>query len=208
MATDNKLTITVAHDYICPWCWVGFFHAKKLAAEFPQISLDWKGYELLREGRFDAPVFTPSVPDPNRQLGRFELFAQNEGVVYNPYRPIGFVFSHNALEGAEYAKSVGKAEFEAYNEGVYRAFWESSQDISKIDILAEIAAKSGLDQTEFVSQVNEKKFSHLITPFDDEAYADDITHVPTFRFRGERVAEAPYAIIKDCTQRFLTWYDR
>jgi len=208
MANEKNLTITVAHDYICPWCWVGFFHAKRLAEEFPQIKLDWRGYELLPEGRFEAPVFTQKVPDPDRPLNRFEIFAQNEGVEYNAYRPIGFVFSHNALEGAEYAKAQGKLEFEAYNEGVYRSYWEKSLDISDPEVLANIASDAGLNRNDFVSALHEKRFNHLIVPFDDEAYADDITHVPTFRFRGERVAEAPYAIIKNLTERFLTWYDK
>ncbi len=208
MANENELTVTVAHDYICAWCWVGFFQAKRLAAEFPKISLNWKGYELLPEGRFEAPVFTPREPDPLRQLSRFELFAQTESVPFNPHRPIGFVFSHNALEGAEYAKAQGKLEFEAYNEGVYRAYWEQSKDISDIDVLANIAGDARLNRDDFISAIHEKRFNHLITPFDDEAYAVDVTHVPTFWFRGERVAEAPYAIIKNLTERYLTWYDR
>jgi predicted DsbA family dithiol-disulfide isomerase len=208
MASDSKLTVIVAHDYICPWCWVGYFQAKRLEAEFPQITLDWRGYELLPEGRFEAPVFTPREPDPERPLNRFELHAQSEGVPYNAYRPIGFVFSHNALEGAEYAKAQGKLQFDHYNEGVYRAFWEQSKDISDVQVLANIASNSGLNRDDFVSALHEKRFNDLIVPFDDEAYADDITHVPTFKFRGERAAEAPYAIIRNLTERFLTWYDK
>jgi predicted DsbA family dithiol-disulfide isomerase len=208
MANGKVLTVTVAHDYICPWCWVGFFHAKQLCSEFPDITLDWKGYELLPEGRFEPPVFSPIEEDPNRAPSRFELFAQSEGIPFDPKGPIGFVYSHNALEGAEYAKAQGKLEFEAYNEGVYRAYWQQHKDISDIDVLLGIASGAGLNDIDFVAAIHEKRFKNLITPFDDEAYADDITHVPTFRFRGERVAEAPYAIIRNCTERFLAWYDR
>jgi predicted DsbA family dithiol-disulfide isomerase len=209
MSERPKFTVEVIHDYICPWCWVGYFQAKRLEAEFPNIHLDWKGYELLPEGRFDAPVFTGQKElDPNRPLNRFELHAQSESVPYNPSRPIGFVFSHNALEGAEYAKAQGKLQFDTFNEGVYRAYWEKSKDISDIEILADIAENAGLERGDFVNALREKRFNHLIVPFDDEAYADDITHVPTFRFRGERTAEAPYAVIRDLTLRFLTWYDK
>jgi predicted DsbA family dithiol-disulfide isomerase len=208
MSSDPVLKVTVAHDYICPWCWVGFFQAKKLELEFPRIVLDWKGYELLPEGRFEAPVFTPKEPDPDRPLNRFELHAQSEGVPYNPYRPIGFVFSHNALEGAEYAKAQGKMEFDAYNEAVYRAYWEQSKDISDRDVLGNIASNSGLNRDDFISALHEKRFNNLIVPFDDEAYAADVTHVPSFIFRGERVSEAPYITIRDCAERFLIWYDR
>ncbi len=44
--------------------------------------------------------------------------------------------------------------------------------------------------------------------FDDDAYAADVTHVPTFLFRGERCAEAPYSAIHDLAQRYLIWYDK
>jgi predicted DsbA family dithiol-disulfide isomerase len=209
MSDKTKLTVEVIHDYICPWCWVGYFQAKRLEAEFPKITLDWKGYELLPEGRFDVPAFAgPKERDPAKPLSRFEIHAQSEGVPYNPNRSIGFVFSHDALEGAEFAKAIGPKEFDSYNEGVYRAYWERSEDISDLTVLSKIAGEAELNVDEFAIAVQEKRFNHLIVPFDDEAYADDITHVPTFRYRGERTAEAPYAVIRDLTQRFLTWYDK
>lgn len=207
--SEKKLTVVVAHDYICPWCWVGYFQAVRLKNEFPQLSFDWRGYELLPEGRFDIPEFKgPKPRDPSRPLSRFELHAQSEGVPYNPFRTIGAVRSHNALEGAEFAKQFGEDAFDKYNEGVYRAYWEGMKDISSLDVLSEAAAGAGLDPAEFAKAVSERKFEDKIVPFDDEAYADDITHVPTFQFRGERAAEAPYSTIRDLAQRFLIWYDK
>jgi len=206
---EKNLTVIVAHDYICPWCWVGWFQALRLKNEFPQLEFDWRGYELLPEGRFEmAPFKGPRERDPSRPLSRFELHAQSEGVAYNPFRTIGAIRSHNALEGAEYAKQKGAAAFEKYNEGVYRAYWEGMRDISDINVLKEIALNAGLDAEEFSSAVAERRYHDRIVPFDDEAYADDITHVPTFQFRGERAAEAPYSTIRDLAQRFLVWYDK
>lgn len=207
--SENNLTVIVAHDYICPWCWVGYFQAARLKNEFPQIRFDWRGYELLPEGRFEIPQFKDPKPrDPSRPLSRFELHAQSEGVAYNPFRTIGAVRSHNALEGAEFAKAFGEEAFDRYNEGVYRAYWEGMRDISSLEVLGEIAAGAGLDPAEFDRAVSERRFADRIVPFDDEAYADDITHVPTFQFRGERAAEAPYSTIRDMAQRFLIWYDK
>ena len=203
------LTVTIAHDYICPWCWVGFFQAKRLQNEFPQITLDWRGYELIPEERFPIPPFTgPKPRDPARPLSRFELFAQSEGVPFNPVRTIGAVRSHNALEGAEFAKEHGVEAFDRYNEGVYRAYWEKMQDISDKTLLRGIAREAGLDDEVFAAAVTERRYDAQIVPFDDEAYAEDITHVPTFKFRGERCAEAPYAVIRDLTLRYLIWYDK
>lgn len=207
--SEKNLTVIVTHDYICPWCWVGWFQAERLKREFPQIAFDWRGYELLPEGRFEMKPFSgPKPRDPTRPLSRFELFAQCEGVPYNPFRTIGGIRSHNALEGAEYAKAQGTEPFEKYNEGVYRAYWEAMRDISDLNVLGEIAGAASLDTEDFIRAVTERRYADKIVPFDDEAYADDITHVPTFQFRGERAAEAPYSTIRDLTQRFLIWYDK
>jgi predicted DsbA family dithiol-disulfide isomerase len=58
---DTSLTVTIAHDYQCPWCWIGLLQAKRLKQEFPSIALDWQGYELLPGMRPDRPK---SVPRP------------------------------------------------------------------------------------------------------------------------------------------------
>lgn len=207
--SEKNLTVIVAHDYICPWCWVGYFQAERLKNEFPQLRFDWVGYELLPEGRFEiAPFKGPKPRDPTRPLSRFELHAQSEGVPYNPFRTIGAVRSHNALEGAEFAKLSGPDAFDKYNEGVYRAYWEGMRDISDMAVLSEIAGQAGLDTAAFAEAVSERRFEEKIVPFDDDAYARDITHVPTFAFRGERAAEAPYSTIRDLAMRFLIWYDK
>ena len=203
----TKISVTIAHDYLCPWCWVGLFHAKRLREEFPQIEQDWVGYELLPEELGPMPTYAPQPKDPNAAPTRFELFAEAEGVTLHP-RTIGAVRTHAALEGAEYVKDKAPEQFDAYNEAVYRAYWERSEDICDHAVLAGIAEKIGLDPADFARAVSAKAYYDRIVRFDDDAYAADITHVPTFQFRGERVAEAPYATIRELAQRHLIWYDK
>ncbi len=49
--------------------------------------------------------------------------------------------THAPLEGAEWVKDKFPASFDAYNEAVYRAFWERSDDISNLDILGNLIAQ-------------------------------------------------------------------
>jgi predicted DsbA family dithiol-disulfide isomerase len=204
---DNKLTVTIAHDYLCPWCWVGFFQAKQLKEEFPQITLKWIGYELLPEELGPLPDHKPKPRDPSQPPTRFEAFAEAEGVTLHE-RSIGIIRTHNALEGAEFVKANGPDCFDRYNEAVYRAFWERSEDISDLGVLGSIAHNAGLDRDAFVAAVSAKAYHDKIVRFDDDAYARDVTHVPTFLFRGERCAEAPYTTIRELAERFLIWYDK
>ena len=123
-------------------------------------------------------------------------------------RTVGIVRTHNALEGAAYAQDKEPALFDAYNEAVYRAFWECSEDISDLAFLGRLAEGAGLDKSAFMEAVSSKAYYDAIVRFDDDAYAADITHVPTFKFRGERCAEAPYTTIKELAERYLVWYDK
>lgn len=200
-------TVIIAHDYLCPWCWIGFFQAQKLAKEFPEIKQDWRGFELLPESLGPIPDYKPKPRDPDAPLSRLDILAELEGTPIPQGRTIGIVRTHDALQGAEYAKDVAPDKFDAYNEGVYRAFWERSEDISDHGVLGAVAEKAGLDRDDFLTAIRAHRYSGKIVPFDDDAYAADITHVPTFVFRGERCAEASYATIRDLALRFNAWYE-
>lgn len=206
MSPQNDLHVTIAHDYLCPWCWIGFFQARKLKEEFPQIRQNWRGFELLPEELGPLPDYAPPPPDPNAPPSRMERLAEAEGCPIPPGRAIGIVRTHFALEGAAYVQDKDPDKFDAYNEAVYRAFWERSEDISDLDVLGRLAEGAGLNKSEFLQAVTTKAYHSRITRFDDDAYAADVTHVPTFLFRGERCAEAPYSTIRDLAQRYLIWY--
>ena len=212
MAADSDLSkdlkVTIAHDYLCPWCWVGFFQAKRLREAFPQIQQVWRGFELLPEELGPLPDFKPQPKDPDAPPSRFEAFSQVEGAPVPEGRTVGIVRTHYALEGAAYAQDREPDRFDAYNEAVYRAFWEQSEDISDLDVLGRLAEGAGLDKIEFLSAVSSKAYYDEITRFDDDAYAADVTHVPTFLFRGERCAEAPYNTIRELAERYLVWYNK
>jgi len=208
MTEAKELKMTIAHDYLCPWCWVGFVQAKKLREDFPQIRQVWRGYELLPEELGPLPNFKPQPKDPNAPLSRFDLFSEAEGALVPEGRTLGVVRTHYALEGAAYAQDKEPERFDDYNEAVYRAFWERSEDISDLEVLGSLAEGAGLDKAAFLAAVSAKAYYQEIVRFDDDAYAADVTHVPTFIFRGERCAEAPYETIQDLARRYLIWYNK
>ena len=193
--------LTVAHDFICPWCWVAWEQAKKLNAEFPTLELDWVGYELLPEGL----EYTPAAPDPNepkkpRIAGRFDLFLLAEGLTV-PKRSRPFSRSRRALEGVEFAKSAGKAD--AYLDAAYHAYWEEDRDIADMAVLAEVAAKAGLDVEAFTRALEQRTYRDRIVEYDDPAHAAGVWNVPTWMFPEEWVAEQPYIVVRAMAERFV-----
>ncbi|GAB4463430.1 MAG: DsbA family protein [Armatimonadaceae bacterium] len=195
-------TITVFHDYICPWCYVAHRQCLKLTEEFG-VSFDWRGAELYPPGMVvpEKPKPAPDAPPP--PPSRFDLFLEEEGITM-PSRP-PFRRSHYALMGAEWALlDFGPEAFDAYNAAVYRAYWEEHRDISKLPVLAEIATEAGLDAPSLLASLTAKRYESHIVPFDDEAYALNIRNVPTFIFgTSERLAEANYDDLARATRRFL-----
>lgn len=195
-------TVTLAHDPSCPWCWIGFFQAKRLRDEFG-IAIDWVGYELW-PAELPRPAASPA-PTPvetNRPTTptRLELAYAAQGMeAPTAERPKGLVF-HNALQTFELAKQH-KVEWPVL-EAVYRAFWEEGKDISDPNVLIALTA-GHLDPVELSAVIEEKRFAHAIIPFDDEAYARGIYNVPTFIIGGERYAEQPYAVLARALQAWL-----
>lgn len=201
-------TVVIAHDYLCPWCWIGLFQAQRLKEEFPQIKQDWRGFELLPVELGPLPDYKPRPRDLSKPPSRLDILAELDGIPIPRDRTIGLIRTHDALQGAEYAKERAPELFDAYNEAVYRAFWERSEDISDLDVLGEIVKNVGIDRDDFLDRIRAKEYSMRIVGFDDDAYAEDITHVPTFMFRGERCAEAPYSVVRGMAERFLAWYNK
>lgn len=199
-------TVIIAHDYLCPWCWIGFFHAKLLKEEFPQIKQVWKGYELLSESLGPLPEYKRREPDPNAPKSRLEQLSELDNIPLIRNRTIGAVRTKSSLMGAEYFQDRHPELFDKYNEAVYRSFWQHSEDISDLDILTKIAGEAGADPSDFLQAIASNRYAQCVVEFNNGAYADDVTHVPSFIFRGERCAEAPYHTIREMALRFLAWY--
>ena len=193
--------LTVAHDFICPWCWVAWEQAKKLAVEFPTLTLDWVGYELLPEGL----EYTPAAPDADaprkpRVPGRFDLFLLAEGLTL-PKRTRSFSRSRRALEGVEFAKAAGKAD--AFLGAVYHAYWEENRDIADMAVLTAAAEKAGLDVAAFTKALEERTYRDKIVEYDDPAHAAGVWNVPTWMFPEEWVAEQPYTVVHAMAEKFV-----
>lgn len=194
--------LIVAHDVVCPWCYVARIQAKQMLHEFPTLELEWKGYELLPEGL----PYTPAEPDPGapkkpRVPSRFELLLAAEGITL-PKRARGPYNSRLALEGAEFAQERG--QIEPYLDALYHAYWEEDRDISDKAVLTEIAEAAGLDIAAFMTAIEQRVYRNRIVEFDDPSHEAGIWNVPTWMYPEEWVAEQPYGVLREMTARFIS----
>lgn len=196
------MTIPVAHDFICPWCWIAFFQAKQLRREFPEVQFDWVGYELMPEALEwpepapDAPEVTTNRPKtPTRMDLAYAAQGMSAPTAERPKR----MRSHNALEAVEYAKSEGVQD--ALVEKLYRAYWEEGKEINNIGVLRELADGIVGNLDDMQTAIEEKRFQNNIIGFDDDAYAAGVYNVPTYWIGGERYAEQPVYVLQDAINK-------
>ena len=196
------MVIKVAHDYICPWCWIAVFQTRDLMQEFG-VTFDWLSYELIPD---ELPwPDSPSVPEvkTNRPKtpSRMDLAWAASGVEKPTVERPKQMRSHNALEATEYVKAHG--EHQAFVEAMYRAYWEKGLEINSLPVIEKIAADYVADVADLLRAVEDKAYNEKIVKFDDESYSKGVYNVPTYRIGGERYAEQPTSVLRQAIRSAL-----
>lgn len=194
------LVIPVAHDFSCPWCWIGLSQAKRLAAEF-DVKFQWLGYELFPE-ELDWPEESapkPAVGSRPKTPSRFALAMAAEGLgPLFPDRP-GNMRTFRAHHALEFAKDHGCGD--ALLDRLYRAHWQSGLNINEPEVIRFLIAGLGLDWEALTAAVDEKRYRDRLVYFDDDAYASGVYNVPTFFINGEKFAEQPYSVLREAVAK-------
>jgi len=194
-----SLTIPVAHDFICPWCWIGFFQAKDLEKEFA-VKIDWLSYELMPDAiPWGEPTPIPELePDRPKTPSRIELAYEVQGMERPTAQRPKRMRSHNAHEATLFAKEHGQAD--EVVEILYRAYWERGEEINSPLVLARLL-KDVVDTDAMLDAIAERRYAEQIIPFDEAAYASGVYYVPTFFIGDARLAEDTYKAIRGAMQK-------
>jgi predicted DsbA family dithiol-disulfide isomerase len=86
--------------------------------------------------------------------------------------------SRHAHEAAKWAHAQDR--FEAYNEAVFRAFFERGEDIGNIDVLAKVARDLELDESSLRVALKNKQFEPSVLADEHEAAELGVRGVPAF----------------------------
>jgi len=190
-----SLKIPVAHDFICPWCWVGIVQAKQLTTEFG-VEFDWLGYELFPL-ELEWPDWPSSPPPPeNKALTptRFEFILLADDMEMPTAERPRKMRTYNSHEAVEFAKTEGSAN--QLVEALYDAYWLRGENINEIDVLKTIAKGIVWNLDDMAKAIEEKRFKDKIIGFDDPAYESGVYNVPTFFIGGKKYAEQPLSVLR------------
>jgi len=175
-------------DCSSPWTYLAFHGVQPLAAEL-DVEIVWK--PILVGGVFNAVNQTVydnrATPNPRKQaymlqdLGDWARF-HGLKIVFPP--KIFPVNSVKCMRGAFAALEEGKLV--PYATAAFEAYWGSDLDISRDDVLAEIAAQAGLERQCFFAAIETPACKAQLRASTDELIARGGFGSPTL-FVGDKM---------------------
>jgi len=196
------MTVPVAHDFICPWCWIGLLQARKLQKEYG-VEIDWIGYELFPE-ELEWPDYPAAKPDPANKPAtpsRLQFLEYADDIQVPKIDRPRKMRTHRAHLAVELAKKHGVAD--SFVEALYRAYWEEGKEINDIAVLETIAYGRFPADVDLRAAIKAEEGAENIVHFDDDAYKNGVYNVPTFFIEDQRLAEQPYVVLKNALEAAL-----
>ena len=86
--------------------------------------------------------------------------------------------SRLALMASEYARDLGR--YDSFHENIFHAYFTEGLDIGKLDVIATIAGKSGLDEKETLGAVRDGRYASRLNETRNEGQLIGLTGIPIF----------------------------
>jgi len=166
---QNRLTIDIVSDVVCPWCIIGYKQLKKaLDVADTQADIKWHPFELnpnmppegqnLREHISEKYGTSPAESARSRahmtQLGvelGFEFNFDDSMRMYNTF------LAHQLLHWADQQDMQHQLKLE-----LFRAHFTANRNLADINILADCAAIVGLPKNDALAVLNDQRFAHSV----------------------------------------------
>ena len=190
----SKLKVEVWSDIMCPFCYIGKRNYEMALAQFEyadQVEIIWKSFQL-----------DPSLPETTSE-NVYEYLANRKGLgleqvkqlhenVTNTARTVGLEYnfdktqisnSFKAHQLIQLAKSKNLGD-EA-EEVLFYAYFTEGKNLSNTSVLVELGQKIGLNSSEIISALEDKRFEKNVIKDIEEAQQIGVKGVPFFVFDGK-----------------------
>lgn len=171
---EKRARITVFSDYVCPFCYLEEPDLSRVREEFgDQVEVDWRAYELRPD---PIPTLDPDG-DYLHRVWNASVYpmAQSLGMTLRlpPVQPR----SRKALEAAEFARERGR--YDTMHTAIFKAFFETGQDIGDTEVLLEVGASVGFDRDELRAALEAGRFTEKVLADETLATRLGVSSVPT-----------------------------
>ncbi|WGP11578.1 DsbA family oxidoreductase [Streptomyces sp. SH5] len=184
----DPVKIKIWSDYVCPFCMLAEGPIEEAIKDVGvEVDVEWMPFELrahpqptLRpEDEYLPAVWERAVYPMARRLG---VDITLPTVSPQPYTALAF-------EGYQYAAEHGLGD--AYNQRMFRAFFQEDQDLGQVDVLAALAVGIGLDEAGFRAALADGTYRARHQEALREAAAHQVRSVPTLLVGDIRIEGVP-----------------
>lgn len=202
MKQSNKpLRIDIVSDVVCPWCVIGY---RQLAEALEQTDtaheIHWHPFELnpnmpadgqnLREHIIEKYGSTKQESDASRvrmteagnEVG-FEFNFNDDTRMHNTFN------LHQLLHWAEQ-----QGHMHELKQALFTAHFTHNRDISDIEVLADIAAETGLDRSEALAVLQEQRFAKEVRETEKHWQQQGIQSVPAIIFNERHLVSGAQGV--------------
>ncbi len=187
-------------DYACPHSYLADSRLRLLASE-TDLTIAWRplpiyGPEAERDWRLLSED-SSSLSSCVEELGRA---AAQLGLSFRlPDRPPA---TRRALQGGEFARDCGPAEFDRFHRAVFRAVFSDGADVGDPQVLAQVADRAGIDSAALEAALEDGRYDSALEEVEAEAARYGITSTPTVLIgRYQIVGAAPLDVLKSTIDR-------
>ncbi len=191
---SDSESITVYSDYVCPFCYLGRESLRRYqeTREEP-LEVDWRPFDL-RSGKRGPDGEIDDSADDGKDEAYYEQAKENVRRLQEKYGVemsldiATDVDSLPAQVASYYVKNHHDYEtWLDFDVAVFDALWKDGEDIGDTDLLVELAADAGVEESEVRSALDDESLRAEVRERFTEAQRRGVTGVPTFAY-GEHAA--------------------
>jgi predicted DsbA family dithiol-disulfide isomerase len=173
-----SVTVTIYHDFVCPYCYLGQFLAQRLQDE-EGVEITWRAYLLNPDTPPEGRPLPPRVQANKREIfAKLYQLAEELGVPFQIREPVSN--SVRAHEAAEYARSQGK--YRPFQQALLRRYFGEGEDLYRWETIRSAAEEADLDPDAVEDAVASGKYRDGVMAQYAEAKAQGVEQIPTLIF--------------------------
>ena len=189
----DQVTIQVVSDFVCPWCFVAKRRLEKALAERPnlEVRVEWLPFQLspdmppegkLRQAHYED-IF--GVERAAVIMGSMRDTGKDEGIEFGSSET---AMSPNTLAAhclLYWAQEDSRVDANEVAEKLFVAHHEDCEDIGSVDVLVDIANRSGMDASAIRQQLKDYQDQVVVNEMMQQVRASQVSGVPFFVLDGQ-----------------------
>ena len=215
-ATDDMastIRVDIASDVVCPWCIIGYKQLERALEETGlRAEIHWHPFELnpqMPEEGEDlqqhlAAKYGSTPEDSRKARTRLTAMGAELGFTFDYAEGMNLPNTFRAHQLLHWAATQGREH--DLQMALFAAFFTNRENVNDAEVLADTAAKSGLDREEALAILRDARFAEAVRLAEQSWTTKGIQGVPAMIFNqkylvtGAQGTENFVSILRQLTQ--------